>query len=90
MKQKVVIRVDMSDPKKSKAKAIKTAATIPGVESVAIKGDSTDMLEVIGNEIDTVELTNLLRKNVGGADLISVVPAEDKVKKPVCSNCSIM
>ncbi|WOH03091.1 hypothetical protein DCAR_0522483 [Daucus carota subsp. sativus] len=80
MKQKVVIRVDMSDPKKSKAKAMKIAATFPGVESVAIKGDNKDKLEVVGNEIDTVQLAKLLRKNVGSADLVSVGPAKDEKK----------
>ncbi|KAL8144830.1 heavy metal-associated isoprenylated plant protein 16-like [Apium graveolens] len=80
MKQKVVIRVDMSDPKKSRAKAMKIAATFPGVESVAIKGDNKDRLEVIGNEIDTVQLAKSLRKNVGSADLISVGPAKDDKK----------
>lgn len=57
-----------------------------GVESVAIKGDNKDKLEVIGNEIDTVQLAKSLRKNVGSADLISVGPAKDdkkdELKKP--------
>ncbi|KAK1389190.1 hypothetical protein POM88_017368 [Heracleum sosnowskyi] len=83
MKQKVVIRVDMSDPKKSRAKAMKIAATFSGVESVAIKGDDKDKLEVIGEEIDTVKLAKLLRKNVGRADLISIGPAKDDKKDEV-------
>ncbi|KAL1812989.1 hypothetical protein ACET3Z_023054 [Daucus carota] len=78
--QKVVIRVDMSDPKKSRAKAMKIAATFSGVESVAIKGDDKDKLEVIGEEIDTVVLARLLRKSVGRADLISIGPVKDDKK----------
>lgn len=108
----------MSDPKKSKAKVMKIAATFPGknsflrlrslrisytletlvllnmfrlihwlmtcvyvgVESVAIKGDDKDKIEVIGNEIDTVQLAKALRKKVGVADLISVGPAKDEKK----------
>lgn len=51
-----------------------------GVESVAIKGDDKDKIEVIGEEIDSVKLAKLLRKNVGHADLISIGPAKDDKK----------
>lgn len=51
-----------------------------GVESVAIKGDAKDQLEVIGEGIDTIGLAKLLRKKVGSADLISVGPAKDEKK----------
>lgn len=56
---------------------------VAGVESVALKGDDRDQLEIIGEGIDTVGLAKLLRKKVGGADLLSVGPAkEEKPKEP--------
>lgn len=60
-----------------------------GVESVAIKGDNKDKLEVIGNEIDTVQLAKSLRKNVGSADLISVGPAKDDKKDDLKKPCFV-
>ena len=42
---------------------------------------------VIGEGIDTVELTNLLRKKVGCADLLSVGPAKEEKKEEKTSEC---
>ncbi|KAK1391429.1 HMA domain-containing protein [Heracleum sosnowskyi] len=84
MMQKVLIRVTMVDQKKSRTKAMQIAATVFGVESVALKGADKDQLEVIGEGIDTVELAKLLRKKVGGADLLSVGPAKEE-KKPAAA-----
>ncbi|KAL8128211.1 hypothetical protein AgCh_014970 [Apium graveolens] len=84
MMQKVLIRVAMVDQKKSRTKAMQIAATVSGVESVSLKGDDKDQIEVIGEGIDTVELTKLLRKKVGGADLLSVGPAKEE-KKPAAA-----
>ncbi|XP_017238601.1 heavy metal-associated isoprenylated plant protein 47 [Daucus carota subsp. sativus] len=86
MMQKVLIRVTMVDQKKSRTKAMQIAATVSGVESVALKGDNRDQLEIIGDGIDTVELAKLLRKKVGGADLLSVGPAKaEKPKEPAAA-----
>ncbi|KAK1391436.1 hypothetical protein POM88_010492 [Heracleum sosnowskyi] len=87
MMQKVLIRVTMVDQKKSRTKAMQIAATVFGVESVALKGADKDQLEVIGEGIDTVELAKLLRKKVGGADLLSVGPAKEE-KKPAAAPTS--
>ncbi|KAK1360996.1 Beta-fructofuranosidase [Heracleum sosnowskyi] len=79
--QKVVIRVTMVDQNKSRVKAMKIAVTAFGVESVALSGDSKDQIEVIGEGIDVVELTKLLRKKIGSAELLSVGPAQAEDKK---------
>jgi len=52
-----------------------------GVESAAIKGDSKDQLEVIGEQIDSARLTTLLRKKFCHADLVSVGDVEKKEEK---------
>lgn len=49
-----------------------------GVESAGLKGDEKKQIEIIGEGVDAAELTNLLRKNVGHAELVSVGPVEDK------------
>ncbi|KAK1389181.1 heavy metal-associated isoprenylated plant protein 47-like [Heracleum sosnowskyi] len=95
MKQKVVIKVAMCSPKKSRVKAMKIAATSYGVEAVALKGDDKDQIEVIGEGIDTIELAKSLRKYVGRADVVSVGPFnEEKIEEktnenkdpvPICS-----
>ena len=50
--------------------------TFSGVESLALKGQNRDEIEVKGDSIDTVKLVTLLRKKVGHASIVSV--AEDK------------
>ncbi|KAH7859845.1 hypothetical protein Vadar_006162 [Vaccinium darrowii] len=45
-----------------------------GVTSVALTGQEMDQIEVIGDGIDAVALTTLLRKNVGYSQLVSVGP----------------
>ncbi|OAY35044.1 disease resistance protein Pik-1 [Manihot esculenta] len=76
MKQKVVIKVSMNSPK-SRTKALKIAVSVSGVESIALGGKDKSQIEVVG-EVDSVELTNLLRKNVGHAELVSVSAAGEK------------
>ncbi|KAL3502941.1 hypothetical protein ACH5RR_037390 [Cinchona calisaya] len=77
MKQKVVIEVYMKD-QKSRIKALKTIVGQSGVESTALQGQEKNQIEVIGDGIDAVVLTTLLRKNVGRAVLLSVSPIGDK------------
>ncbi|XP_016476844.1 heavy metal-associated isoprenylated plant protein 16 [Nicotiana tabacum] len=76
MKQKVVIKLSLNgNDQKYRSKAFKIAVSQPGVESAAMKGEEKNQLEVVGDEIDAVTLTNLLRKNLGQAQLVSVGPA---------------
>ncbi|XP_047340416.1 heavy metal-associated isoprenylated plant protein 16-like [Impatiens glandulifera] len=77
MKQKVLIKVNMNDDK-SRSKALKTVVGLSGVESAALQGKERDQLEIVGEGVDSVVLTRLLRKYVGYADLISVGPVPEK------------
>ena len=68
---------------KSRSKVLKIAVGAPGVQSAGFTGKELDQLEVVGEGIDAVVLTSLLRKNVGPSDLISVGSAEKKEEKKV-------
>ncbi|KAL3631527.1 hypothetical protein CASFOL_024511 [Castilleja foliolosa] len=57
---------------KCQSKALKIAVGIPGVESVELAGKEKDQVVVIGDGIDSVELTRRLRKKVAHAELVSV------------------
>lgn len=80
MKQKILIRVTMTDDK-TRAKAMKTAAQFKGVSAVEIKGDHRNQIEVTGVEVDMIGLTNTLRRKVACAELVSVNKVEPP-KKP--------
>ncbi|XP_017246623.1 disease resistance protein Pik-1-like [Daucus carota subsp. sativus] len=91
-KQKVVIRVTTVNAPNgccfvfrkgddSRTKALQIAATTCGVESAALSGDDKDQIVVTGEGIDTVELAKLLRKKIGGADVVSVGAAKAEDKK---------
>ncbi|KAI3465932.1 hypothetical protein Pfo_022595 [Paulownia fortunei] len=80
MKQKIVIRVSMYGDK-CRSKALKIAVGVSGVESAALTGQEKDHVEVVGDGIDSVELTRRLRKNVAHAELVSVGEAK-KEQKP--------
>ncbi|XP_060189295.1 heavy metal-associated isoprenylated plant protein 2-like [Lycium barbarum] len=60
-----------------KYKVMKIASTLPGVEKVSIE-EEKKLLTVIGEEIDTVKLVNVLRKKVGFATIVTVGPEEEK------------
>lgn len=47
-----------------------------GIASVSLIGEGKDQLQVLGDGIDSVQLTRRLRKNVAYAELVSV--GEDK------------
>ncbi|XP_060189707.1 heavy metal-associated isoprenylated plant protein 16-like isoform X1 [Lycium barbarum] len=82
MKQKVVIRLSLSgNDQKCQTKAFKVAISQPGVESAAMTGDEKSQLEVVGEQIDSVKLTSVLRKTLGQAELVSVGPAGGDKKK---------
>ncbi|CAI9753457.1 unnamed protein product [Fraxinus pennsylvanica] len=54
--------------------ARKIAASIPGVESIAMEGEERNILTVIGEEIDPVRLVQLLQKKVCFAKIVSFGP----------------
>lgn len=49
--------------------------------SAALSGDDKNEIVVTGEGIDTIELAKLLRKKIGGADVISVGPDKVEDKK---------
>ncbi|XP_027933384.1 heavy metal-associated isoprenylated plant protein 47 [Vigna unguiculata] len=71
MKQKIVMKVHMSC-EKCRTKALKVGAAANGVNFVGLEGESKEKLVVIGDGVDAVKLTNLLRKKVGQTDIISL------------------
>ncbi|GMN62120.1 hypothetical protein TIFTF001_031201 [Ficus carica] len=78
MKQKVVIEVQMKC-KKCRSKALEIAVAKDGVISVALKGETKNRIEVIGEGIvDAAGLAETLRKKVGFADLMSVEEVKEK------------
>uniref|UniRef100_A0A1J3FCF9 HMA domain-containing protein n=1 Tax=Noccaea caerulescens TaxID=107243 RepID=A0A1J3FCF9_NOCCA len=86
MKQKILIRVSMTDDK-TRARAMQTAVQFKGVSAVEIKGDHMNQIEVTGVEVDMICLTNTLRRKVAFAELVSVNKVEppkkpDEEKKP--------
>ena len=52
-----------------------------GVESIAFEGEESDQIVVIGDGLDSVNLTSILRKKVKFAQLLSVSSVEEKKKE---------
>ncbi|KAK3220522.1 hypothetical protein Dsin_014492 [Dipteronia sinensis] len=71
MKNKVVISVPVHT-QKCRSRAMQIAVGTSGVESATLKGDDKNQIEVIGDGIDAVELTRLLRKKFRYAFVESV------------------
>ncbi|KAL3573069.1 hypothetical protein D5086_026973 [Populus alba] len=83
MKQKIVIKVTVNGPK-SRSKCLQIAVGFSGVESAGLGGQDKSQIEVVGDGVDAVELTNCLRKKVGYAEIVSVAAVGEKKeeKKP--------
>ncbi|KAL5720602.1 hypothetical protein ACHQM5_013256 [Ranunculus cassubicifolius] len=79
-KQKVVIKVSMSD-EKSRTRAMKIAVSANGVVSAELQGDSRNQIVVTGEGIDSTRLTMSIRKKVGFTELVSVTAIEEKKKE---------
>ncbi|KAL5211757.1 hypothetical protein ABZP36_022604 [Zizania latifolia] len=67
---------------KCRSKAMALAAKTGGVDSVALAGDAKDQVVVVGDGVDSVRLTNALRKKVGHAQLVQVAEVKKEEKKP--------
>ncbi|KAG7533354.1 hypothetical protein ISN45_Aa08g009900 [Arabidopsis thaliana x Arabidopsis arenosa] len=80
MKQKILIRVTMTDDK-TRAKAMTKAVQFKGVSAVEIKGDHRNQIEVTGVEVDMIPLIQKLRKKVAFAELVSVTKVEPPKKE---------
>ncbi|KAK4575572.1 hypothetical protein RGQ29_026506 [Quercus rubra] len=72
---------------KCRAKAMKIAAIADGVISVAVEGADKDQLVVIGEGVDSANLTCSLRKKLCYATLLGVEEVKEKEKEadPVTS-----
>ncbi|KAJ6895664.1 hypothetical protein NC651_022010 [Populus alba x Populus x berolinensis] len=81
MKQKIVIKVTGKGAK-SHSKALQIAVGLSGVESAGLGGEDKSQIEVVGDGVDAVQLTNLLRKKVGYAELASVEAVGEKKEEP--------
>ncbi|KAK4575573.1 hypothetical protein RGQ29_026507 [Quercus rubra] len=81
MKQKIVIKVQMACDK-CRAKAMKIAAIADGVISVAVEGADKDQLVVIGEGVDSANLTCSLRKKLCYATLLGVEEVKEKDQEP--------
>ncbi|CAH8391485.1 unnamed protein product [Eruca vesicaria subsp. sativa] len=88
MRQKIVLKMDMSESEKSIKKAMKIASGASGVRSVSIQGQN-DQLVIVGEGIDTAELTRELRKKVCHTTIVTVqaapppTPPPSQQKQPV-------
>ncbi|XP_059316767.1 putative late blight resistance protein homolog R1B-23 isoform X2 [Lycium ferocissimum] len=73
IKKKLVLRLYVrGNDQKCRTKALKIAVSQPGVEAAAITGEERNHLEVVGEQIDVVALTNSLRKKLGHVQLVSI------------------
>ncbi|XP_059290624.1 disease resistance protein Pik-1 [Lycium ferocissimum] len=68
LQQKIVIRVQHKC-KKCQSKSLMIAAMSTGVNSVSLEGEKKDKVVIIGESVDAVGITSLLRKKVGHASL---------------------
>ncbi|KAH0449064.1 hypothetical protein IEQ34_022864 [Dendrobium chrysotoxum] len=74
LQQKVVLKLSMEDAKK-RSKAMRCAVGMHGVLSVSHEGDK---MTVVGEGIDSVALTRLLRKKMGYVELEVVTTVDEK------------
>ncbi|KAH7684205.1 hypothetical protein IHE45_05G229100 [Dioscorea alata] len=77
VKQKMVMKLTMEDAKK-RSKALKTAVSFSGVISAGLEGEAKDRLVVIGEGVDSISLTIILRKKMGHVELVSVSSYDEK------------
>lgn len=80
MKQKAIVRVSIVD-EKSRKKALKTVVGHSGVVSACLQEKDKNLIEVVGEGIDSVVITKLLRKCLGFAELMSLSPIPEKKEK---------
>ncbi|XP_058113370.1 heavy metal-associated isoprenylated plant protein 47-like isoform X1 [Magnolia sinica] len=77
-KQKIVIKVPTMNNPKCRSKAMKAVVSLPGVISATLEGNDMDQLAVVGDGVDSVTLTTLLRKKMGITELISLTVVDEK------------
>ncbi|KAJ1289156.1 hypothetical protein BS78_02G142800 [Paspalum vaginatum] len=73
-KQKIVLKLALDDERKRR-KAFKAAVGMNGVTSATMEGDK---IIVVGDGVDPITLTTMLRRSLGYAELLSVSSGDDK------------
>ncbi|KAL6863760.1 hypothetical protein ACP4OV_016663 [Aristida adscensionis] len=76
VKQKIVLKLPLDDERKRR-KAFKVAVGMNGVTSATMEGDK---IIVVGDGVDPIALTTMLRRSLGHAELLSVTSGDDKKK----------
>ncbi|KAM3696043.1 hypothetical protein ACB094_06G008400 [Castanea mollissima] len=89
MKQKIVIKVQMAC-EKCRRKAMMIASKANGVTSLAVEGSDRDQLVVIGEGVDSANLTCSLRKKLCYATLWSVEEVKDVQNEPEGPNPEVV
>jgi len=75
-KQKIVLKLPLDDERKRR-KAFKAAVGMNGVTSATMEGDK---IIIVGDGVDPISLTTMLRRSLGYAELLSVSSGDDKKK----------
>ncbi|TVU11094.1 hypothetical protein EJB05_44657, partial [Eragrostis curvula] len=75
-KQKIVLKLPLDDERK-KRKAFKAAVGMNGVTSATLEGDK---IIVVGEGVDPIALTRMLRRGLGYTELLSITGGDDKKK----------
>ncbi|XP_037431013.1 heavy metal-associated isoprenylated plant protein 6-like [Triticum dicoccoides] len=76
VKQKIVLKLALDDERKRR-KAFKAAVGMSGVTSTAMEGEK---IIIVGDGVDPITLTTVLRRSLGYAELLSVSSGDDKKK----------
>lgn len=76
VKQKIVLKLPL-DGERNKRKAFKAAVGMAGVTSATLEGDK---IIIVGDGVDPIALTTMLRRNLGKAELLSISSGDDKKK----------
>ncbi|KAK1629935.1 hypothetical protein QYE76_004250 [Lolium multiflorum] len=76
VKQKIVLKLPL-DGERNRRKAFKATVSMAGVTSATMEGDK---IIIVGDGIDTIGLTTMLRRSLGRAELVSVSSGDDKRK----------
>uniref|UniRef100_A0A0A9F2W2 HMA domain-containing protein n=1 Tax=Arundo donax TaxID=35708 RepID=A0A0A9F2W2_ARUDO len=74
--QKIVLKLPLDDERKRR-KAFKAAVGMNGVTSASMEGDK---IIVVGDGMDPIALTRVLRYGLDYAELLSVSSGDDKKK----------